>query len=837
MRLVPRLEPPLLLCLGRNIGVARGAPSPRHDIRLGDVVVGYTDTDQQPIFQYDFGKIKQDGQFQITRLFNQPPIMLLTAVQDLKIDFQRRGDDHGLQANIDDILGRSENQYFQDTYCRPSSQGERLYRSDIAHKQEADKGYATTCGDDDLVLVPRLPRQQGREIVIHYGRVACGNSVVKDAQTRDSLSSDHDILCFEMESAGLMYHFPCLVIHGICDYSDSHKTKEWQPYAAMTAASYARRVLAHITPRTLTSTKSMAIFLEEQDQKILDWILSPQYTERYMSKHDEVLRMWHRKTGSYLLDSVELLQWIKTTGGTLFCYGDPGAGKTVIASAVIDSIHKVLENHTDQGLAYFYAVYKNAEDQSVPQTLRSLLKALGTRRRRTSNQLPVAIKRLYEKCQRLSKVPSDEELVETIEGVVDDFDKFFLVIDAMDELPPESQFRVGDVLHTLRRKTGKMNILVTSIRSEEIEALDVFTDSSCAKFEIRAKDDDIRVYLEGQLGGLHRKWARDEEMKSEILTAIPQTAQGMFLAARLLMDQIAPRRLPGHVKDDLRRASKQGIGGINQIYEQAMIRIMAQSEDDRCYAVSALGWLTRARRPLTAPELLRAIAIYPEGSGFDPDYLPESGMLQSICNGLIIVDAQGVRFVHYTTQEFFDENQSRFFPGVEAEITIKCATFMGIPPLGLSGWDKPWNPLHYYAMDYWMEHAKVALREHTDTSSPVFKALLDFLGDNGRVKVSNKIGCYGTTGLHLAAMYGLSQLIKPLVGFLPEKNPTDAFRRTPLSRAAKLGLIEVVKELVSIEGVDPDATCIMGGSPLWYTIQTYTETRWISPRHSFPPAV
>lgn len=40
-----------------------------------------------------------------------------------------------------------------------------------------------------------------------------------------------------------MDSFPCLVIRGICDYSDSHKNKIWQPYAAATAAAYAKALL------------------------------------------------------------------------------------------------------------------------------------------------------------------------------------------------------------------------------------------------------------------------------------------------------------------------------------------------------------------------------------------------------------------------------------------------------------------------------------------------------------------------------------------------------------------------------------------------------------------
>jgi tetratricopeptide (TPR) repeat protein len=49
-----------------------------------------------------------------------------------------------------------------------------------------------------------------------------------------------------MEAAGLMDEIPSLVIRGICDYCDSHKNKEWQPYAALVAAAYAKAVLMQV---------------------------------------------------------------------------------------------------------------------------------------------------------------------------------------------------------------------------------------------------------------------------------------------------------------------------------------------------------------------------------------------------------------------------------------------------------------------------------------------------------------------------------------------------------------------------------------------------------------
>jgi nucleoside phosphorylase len=76
---------------------------------------------------------------------------------------------------------------------------------------------------------------------------------MKDSETQDHLAEQHGIFCFEMEAAGLLDGLPTLVIQGICDYSDSHKHKGWQGYAALTTAAYARVLLLGFPVRTNTS--------------------------------------------------------------------------------------------------------------------------------------------------------------------------------------------------------------------------------------------------------------------------------------------------------------------------------------------------------------------------------------------------------------------------------------------------------------------------------------------------------------------------------------------------------------------------------------------------------
>jgi nucleoside phosphorylase len=95
--------------------------------------------------------------------------------------------------------------------------------------------------------------------MVYYGLIASGNRVMRDARERDDISKKlGGVLCFEMEAAGLMDRFPCLVIRGICDYADSHKNKIWQPYAAATASAYAKELLSVVSAAEVAETRTVS---------------------------------------------------------------------------------------------------------------------------------------------------------------------------------------------------------------------------------------------------------------------------------------------------------------------------------------------------------------------------------------------------------------------------------------------------------------------------------------------------------------------------------------------------------------------------------------------------
>lgn len=240
--------------IGLMVGIGGGAPSSKHDIRLGDIVVSAPRDGKGGVFQYDFGKTIQDQRFRQTGFLNQPPTVLRTAVNGLRAQYESDG--HRLRETICSILTKKKRLY--QKYKRPDPSSDRLYQSGFTHPFDKEGDCAAVCGDDPLNLIFRPERTEDEDDpTIHYGLIASANQLMKDASVRDTLAKEKEVLCFEMEAAGLMNHFPCLVIRGICDYSDSHKNKEWQGYAAMTAAAYAKDLLCRIHPNKVEAEKKI----------------------------------------------------------------------------------------------------------------------------------------------------------------------------------------------------------------------------------------------------------------------------------------------------------------------------------------------------------------------------------------------------------------------------------------------------------------------------------------------------------------------------------------------------------------------------------------------------
>ena len=261
---------------GLTVGIGGGVPS-KVDIRLGDVVVSEPTGAFGGVVQYDYGKTVC-GAFQQTGTMDRPPQVLLHAITRLKAD-DMLGSNQSIVKMISDVL--NTNVDMKARFSRPADEPDRLF----------DPGYEHPHGEDSCIncdkgqLIHRDLRTSD-EPQIHYGLIASGNQVMKHAKTRDRLVKEYGILCFEMEAAGFMNQPPCLVIRGICDYSDSHKNRQWQGYAALAAAAYAKILLAAVSANRKSLTS-----------KIACWMVPFERNPKFLGRHNEVVKLEQKILG------------------------------------------------------------------------------------------------------------------------------------------------------------------------------------------------------------------------------------------------------------------------------------------------------------------------------------------------------------------------------------------------------------------------------------------------------------------------------------------------------------------------------------------------------------
>ncbi|KAJ4139768.1 hypothetical protein NW768_001112 [Fusarium equiseti] len=222
------------------VGIGGAAPSTLKDIRLGDVVFG------DSVIQYKKGR-ELDDRFEIEPQRLEPPLQLLTAVTQLKADL---ADGDPLVDILDEVANKSPRR--EERYRRPAD--DRLLKSDTPHQDGTCE-----CLQPGSIASPRLVTRQTRTLTDyikpHRGIIGSADQVLRNAQERDRLSREKNILCFEMEAAGVMSAARCITIRGIADYADGHKNDDWHSYAALAAAVCAKKLLIVLRPETVRGTQ------------------------------------------------------------------------------------------------------------------------------------------------------------------------------------------------------------------------------------------------------------------------------------------------------------------------------------------------------------------------------------------------------------------------------------------------------------------------------------------------------------------------------------------------------------------------------------------------------
>ncbi|KAM0432699.1 hypothetical protein ACHAQK_009551 [Fusarium lateritium] len=598
------------------VGIGGGAPG-LADVRLGDIVVS------NDVVQYDLVKALPDNKFERTAYPVRPPQPLLTAVSRL------RAGHGGGSTQISDILQQSVLRL--PLFARPKLQ-DLLF-----HKGYDHPSFAKICEDcDQQQLVPRDPPQTS-DPKIHYGRIASGNQVIKDGFIRDRLSQELGSICFEMEAAGLIHSFPCLVVRGICDYSDSHKNKDWQEYAALVAAAYAKDLILTLPSQTIRRRKKgrpsqpkAAKPIDPDTVKCLQELFvtdASQDREDILDAKGDICR----GTCEWILSTQELKAWEESSPHLLWISAPPGMGKTFLSIFLSKYFEDMCKGQTDVATIFFFCDNKVASRNTGVNILRGLLTQL------IAHQEDLVDKIMVEWRQKSSKLFQDSSF-NTLWRVFEDmirgsnFRSIYCIIDALDECEDDSLTILLKKFKKLGQSSTasytKLKLICLSRRFPERipESLDAFT-----KVELdmmAAGKEDVRRFISERISDLSRTKKLSSSMRKRIEEVFQEKSEGTFLWASFMAQDLETKS-----KLEIVPSLDRLPSGLDAVYE----RILSQIDFNKWGIIQKmLDWILIATRPLRIPELCEAAGVQATASMCRESVCEE---LIKVCGHLLLVES------------------------------------------------------------------------------------------------------------------------------------------------------------------------------------------------------
>ncbi|KAH7142492.1 hypothetical protein DER46DRAFT_619513 [Fusarium sp. MPI-SDFR-AT-0072] len=524
------------LWFGLLVGVAAGLPDlsrvPTRDIRLGDVLVGLADGDSAGLIAYDLGKETKHG-FQPLRLGHSLAMtesIVRAAIGSIKL--KAPNDAKCILPYYEKIR---DCEHATGTFADPGQDNDILY---LARDND---------GQEEVVKRPR--RSTIQRTRVWYGPIGSGDKLLKNASKRNELRDRYGVIGLEMEAAGTMNRIPVGVIRGVCDYGDQHKNKDWQPYAAAMAASYARALLDEIPPcdtsraPTLPSGADSDLDLVANRRKVERGIVDltkEVYEPCYYIPFTRNTRFTGRTT---ILNALEDKFFGQDQSQKVALVGLGGVGKTQIA---LRFAHQMKEKRSDYSIFWVPVL----SDETAERAYVEIAKKLGLQKSSEDDD----VKNLV--CQHLSSDKAGKWLF-----IVDNADDQELVLGSaekpgLEEYLPQSED--GILLLTTRSRQVAGEIAQSDVidieQMNQEEAMDLLKNSLIQKQLLQDEVPVIELltYLTFLPLAITQAAAYLNQTKAPI-----QTYLGLLRGAE---DDVA-RVLEREFRDDTRyRGSRNAVG-------------------------------------------------------------------------------------------------------------------------------------------------------------------------------------------------------------------------------------------------------------------------------------
>ncbi|KAK0262647.1 hypothetical protein LTS09_003361 [Friedmanniomyces endolithicus] len=594
---LPRIRIGLLVGIGAGVPgekpPADGTVAIQRDIRLGDVVVSNPDGANGGVVQYDFIKAKK--LIELKGFLNSPPQALRNALAALQAE-------HELEdSKITEYVAESLRKHPKAAtpYSRPAADTDRLFKSTYSHTG------GDTCQSCSQAEQVGRPSREAPEI--HYGTIASGNTLVKDAQYRD-----------EIKYAALAAAAFAKEFLGIVDAAEVRRTPElW-------------RVLENIDVKVdevLATGRSTHVMIERstadaQRDKTHQWLSPPDPS----MNHNKALQQRHAGTGLWFVKHETFSSFKDGKVPILWLHGIPGCGKTVLSSTIIEDLRASSATSATALLLYFYFDFNDQQKQTCDGALRSLVCQMAHQSDSAFDQLDHL---------RRNGQSSIQELSQTLEKMLNGGDRVTIVLDALDECTTRDQL-LKWIQRLMASEIASLKMVVTSRKVYDINLVfeKFVKEEATIPLQQHHVDVDIRAYVHARIrtDSDWERWRSKPQVQDDIEKSLMQKAKGMFRWAACQLDSLAncvsgPQLI-------------QALTTLPATLDGTYARILNQIPDEyRQDSIRLLQILTWSKRPLEIEELVDFLAVDLHSEpGFDVENrMPVPREIVRLCSSLVTI--------------------------------------------------------------------------------------------------------------------------------------------------------------------------------------------------------
>ncbi|KAL8686200.1 MAG: hypothetical protein Q9218_007275 [Villophora microphyllina] len=428
-------------------------------------------------------------------------------------------------------------------------------------------------------------------------------------------------------------------------------------------------------------------------------------------------------TGIWLVESQEFVHWTNTESAKLWLQGILGAGKTVLASVVIEEALRT--SSSNHAVAFFYCDYKDPTTQTPRLILGSLLQQIAKQDKESFEKLQSFYDLRNPECKNDFEY-DPQQLCDLISDVTRGFDRTTVIVDGLDECGVHS-VEVTELLASLNSRDKKTTIKTLFLSRDEIDIREYLQDY--VELAIAAKSSDLRLYVGAEIDIRMRKnklRIKDQTLKGYIMEKLVEGAAGMFRWVTCQMDYLC--ELPN---DASRRKALGNLPPTLQAtYERILRRVNASSMEVELLVSRTLRWII-CRVPvddLNNAALCDAVSVNIGDTCRDIDSVSDETEILRWCSSLVrkAGDSDRLELAHFTVEEFLlqldnDDDDGEFAnyrvgPGHgENELAKVCLTYLGFCDSGsvlymnrrVTEQRFKDYPLRNYAVCNWDRHARL----------------------------------------------------------------------------------------------------------------------------------